>query len=146
MQRLTLLYRPEDERHGEVTALVESGTFAGRSSAWFSMEKLRAFGEALDTFPIVAGQEPTLAGGFWDDGDKLDQTHVSIRIEPVGPRGELRLRVALATPDWSHGKSDQHSVQVEIFVSYSDLGAFRGDFAALLDGAVREACLEAAPT
>jgi len=146
MQRLTLLYQPEDERHGEVTAHVESGAFAGRSSAWFSMEQLRAFGETLDTFPIVPGQEPTLAGGFWNDDDNLDQTHVSIRIDPAGPRGELRLRVALATPDWSHGESNQHGVQVGFILSYSDLGTFRRDFAALLDGKLREACLEAAPT
>jgi hypothetical protein len=82
----------------------------------------------------------------WNDDDNLDQTHVSIRIDPAGPRGELRLRVALATPDWSHGESNQHSVQVGIILSYSDLGAFRRDFAALLDGKLREACLEAAPT
>jgi len=76
MQRLTLFYQPEDERHGEVTAHVESGAFAGRSSAWFSMEQLRAFSETLDTFPIMPGQEPTLASRFWNDHDKLDQTHV----------------------------------------------------------------------
>jgi hypothetical protein len=146
MQRLTILYRPEDERHGEIIAHVESGAFAGRSSAWFSMERLRAFRETLDTFPIVPGREPTLAGGFWNDDDKLNQTHVSIRIEPAGLRGELRLRVTLATPDWPHGKSSQHGVQVAIILSYSDLHAFQRDFAALLDGKLREACLKAAPT
>jgi hypothetical protein len=146
MQRLTVLYQPEDEWYGEIIAHVESGAFAGRSSAWFSMERLRAFGETLDTFPIVLGQEPTLAGGFWNGDDTLDQTHVSIRIEPAGLRGELRLRAALATPDWPHGKSNQHGVQVAIILSYSDLAAFQRDFTALLDGKLQEACLEAAPT
>ena len=96
--------------------------------------------------PHCAGTEPTLAGGFWNDDDKLDQTHVSIRIEAAGPRGELRLLVALATPDGNFGKSTQHGVQVGIILSYSDLGAFQRDFAALLDGKLRTACLEAAPT
>ncbi len=146
MQRLILSYQPEDERHGEITAHVESGDFAGRSSAWFSMEQLRVFGEALATFPIVPGKELTLAGGFWSDDDKLDQTHISIRIEPVGLRGELRLWVALATPVWPQGKPDQNGVQVAIMLSYSDLDAFHKAFAALLDGSLREARLEAAPT
>jgi hypothetical protein len=81
-----------------------------------------------------------------DFGMALDQTHVSIRIEPAGLRGELRLRAALATPDWPHGKSNQHGVQVAIILSYSDLAAFQRDFTALLDGKLQEACLEAAPT
>ncbi|WP_132741964.1 hypothetical protein [Sphingomonas sp. PP-F2F-A104-K0414] len=146
MQRLTLSYQPEDERHGEITAHVENGAFSGRSSAWFSMEHLRAFGETLDTFPIVPGKELTLAGGFWSDDDKLDHTHISIRIEPAGLRGELRLWVALATPVWPQSKPDHNGVQVAIMLSYSDLDAFRRAFAALLDGSLREACLEAAPT
>ena len=146
MQRLTLSYRREDERHGEVTAHVESGTFAGRSSAWFRMEQLRAFGKALDRFPIVPGEEPTLIGGYWRSDDKVDQAHVFIRIEPAGLRGELRMRVTLATPDVPEGSSDQHSVQVAILISYADLGAFQRDLAALLDGKMPEACLEASPT
>ena len=146
MQRLTLLYQPEDEWHGVIVAHVESGAFAGRSSAWFSMERLRAFGEILETFPIVPGKEPALAGRFWTGDGTPDQMHVSIRIEPAGLRGELRLRVALASSDSRHEEGDHHGVQVAISLNYSDIVAFQRDFAALLDGNLPEACLEAAPT
>ena len=81
-------------------------------SAWNSYEFLakpsphfRSCRERNSPWPVV----------FRDD-DKLDQTHVSIRIEPVGLRGELRLWVALATPVWPQGKPDQNGVQVAIML------------------------------
>jgi len=146
MQRLTLSYDPEDGWHGELTAAVQSGGFAGRSAAWFSIGELRAFSDKLGAFPITSGEEPALGGGFWKNDDELDQTHLSIRIEPAGPRGKLRVKVALATPSWDLGRSDQHSVQAQFPVNYADLGTFQQDFSSLLNGEAQEAVLEATPT
>jgi len=146
MQHLMLSYDPEDDSHGKLTAKVQSEGFAGRSAAWFGIERLRAFGEALQAFPITNGDEPTLRGGFWKNNNELDQTHVSIRIEPAGPQGRLRVKVLLATPSWDLGRCDQHSVQAQFLVNYSDVGAFQRDFLAMLEGELSEARLAATPT
>jgi hypothetical protein len=146
MQRLTVLYAPEDEWHGELVTSVQSGVFAGGSAAWFGIDQLRAFSEELGAFPIAPQGGPTLNGGFWSNDTESAETHVSIRIEPEGPRGRLRVDVLLATPSWNPARSDQHSVRARFLVNYADLGAFQRDFAAMLNGKALEACLEATST
>ena len=145
MNRLTLSYNSEDSWHGELTAKVSSEGFCGQSAAWFGIEQLRAFGETLKAYPILTGQEPSLGGGFWKD-DQLDQTHVSIRIEPTGPRGNLHVRVILATPAWDLGRSDRHSVEAQFLINYAELDDFQRQFSALLTGETVEACLKTTPT
>ena len=110
MKRLSISYKPEDISNGELTVTVQNEGFAGKSTAWFNIEKLRDFAEALGACPIVSGQEPVLLAGYWKDG-KLDDTHVSIRIEPSGPRGKIRIKVILATPTLENNPLDTNIVQ-----------------------------------
>lgn len=143
---LTLSYEPEDEWHGKLTARVASEGFAGRSSAWFGVERLRAFIDALGAFPISPGNEPTLEGGFWKDA-AVSQSHLSLRIEPIGSRGALLLTTSLATPIWNTEKADlHHRVSSRFLVNYADLARFQSEFCTLLDGNAPEATLKASCT
>jgi hypothetical protein len=146
MQRLTPAYYPDDDWHGELVAYVQSEDFTGKSAAWFRIEQLTAFSDSLRAFPIVPQAAPTLGGGFWKNDDELEQAHVMIRIEPVGPQGKLRVNILLATPSWDMAQADQHSVHARFLVNYADLDAFQRDFSALLNRDTEEACLEATPT
>lgn len=145
MSRLTLSYAPEDEWHGELTANVTSEGFSGESAAWFGMEQLKAFNERLKAFPIPAGQEPSLGGGFWEN-DQLKEAHVSIHIEPAGSRGQLRVNVILAKPPWELNGPEKHSVAAHFLVNYADLGVFQAQFSALLNGDHTKAHLENVPS
>ena len=145
MNRLILTYDPEDGNHGRLTAKVESDGFVGHSSAWFSVKQLDAFGDALLAFPITADSKPSLGGGFWKN-DSLDQAHITICIEPAGPRGDLRVIVALAMPPWDLGRVDQNSVRAQFFIKYSDLDAFLPVYREMVAGREKEIRLEASPT
>lgn len=145
MNRLVLQYNPEDIYHGEIKIKVESDGFSGHSSAWFSKNQLDQFGNALMKFPITSEAKPLLEGGFWEHG-ALDQTHVSICIEPAGPRGALRVIVALATPSWDLGRVDLHNVRARFLIKYSDLDNFLPSYREMVVGRKRSATLEALPT
>ncbi len=145
MNRLILSYDPEDGYHGELTAKVESDGFVGQSSAWFGVKQLDAFGDALLAFPITSYAKPSLGGGFWENGT-LDQTHISICVEPAGPRGALRVIVALATPSWDLGRVDQHSIRAQFLIKYGDIDAFLPLYREMIAGRESSACLEASPT
>nr|WP_166180074.1 hypothetical protein [Altererythrobacter segetis] len=98
MNVLRLSYHPEDERHGELSASVETGEFRGVGSAWFKIEQLREFLRLITAYPLSEGQEPNLEGGFYDEtGARLEQRHLSIRLAAHDPLGSVRVTVCVAT-------------------------------------------------
>lgn len=142
---LRLTYRPDDEWHGELFGCVESEGFKGKGSAWFGIGQLREFCALAGNFPISESDGPSLAGGFFDDGDHtLKQCHLAVRLSPHDPLGSIRVTVTLATPAWDSGDADlQRRVKTRFLVSYMDVERFRTSFEAMLDGQVEEAVLEA---
>lgn len=141
---LRLLYQPEDERHGKLSASVESGEFRGLGSAWFQIEQLQRFCRMAGAYPIAEGQEPDLAGGFWDDsGETLNQRHLSVRLSPHDRQGSIRVTVTLGTPAQRGEAADLHqTVTTRFRASYGDVDRFRAAFEAMLDGQAHDAVLE----
>jgi hypothetical protein len=145
---LRLIYRPEDEWHGELSATVESDGFSGRGSAWFGINQLREFCSLAGRFPIDGDKEPTLAGGFFEAaGDALQQCHLGVRLSPHNRTGSIRVTVTLGTPSQNGEDADLHqSVTIRFLVSYGDVERFRISFSAMLEGHAEEAKLEATPS
>lgn len=145
MNRLRLTYKPDDDGAGELFVTASAGDFAGKSSAWIGERQLRQFEAALGAFPIEAGHEPMLEGGYWREG-VLDRVHVRIRIAPGGPRGLVRVGVELATPQGSTpGPTMQNRVSLEFLVNYGDLSRFQSALGDHRAGIEAEAVLVQSP-
>ena len=148
MNVLRLSYRPDDEWAGELFATVESRGFTGRASAWFGMKRLREFCALANGFPIGAGGDPTLEGGFWhDNGQGLRQCHLHVSLSPHDRQGSIRVTVRLATPIWNGEETDlTQSIEARFLATYGDVGSFFTSFSAMLDGHLEEATLAAMPS
>lgn len=146
MNALRLIYRPEDEWHGELFGRVESEGFCGHGSAWFGIGQLRDFCALAGSFPISGSEQPSLAGGFYDDNDHtLKQCHLGVWLSPHDSRGSIQVMVTLATPGWtSEAAEPSQSVTTRFLVGYRDVERFRMSLEAMLDGQVDEATLQAA--
>lgn len=140
--RLTL--HRDDDGTGELVAQVSAGGFAGTSSAWFHLESIAAFARRIGEFPIDFSTPPELAGGYWDEARpaSLKQTHLSIRVYPVTPRGQIGVRVVLATDVWPHTRAEERRhVETELLTSYQALAPFSASLIALTTGSQNEAVL-----
>jgi hypothetical protein len=124
---LHLHYWADDEWHGRLEAMVKSGEFSGRSSAWFSREQLTAFVAALRAYPLPARDVPLIEGGYWskERPGTLEQCHLRIAVRPHDSRGTLRVQVDLASQYASIPDEDlQHSVTVRFLTDYASVEEF----------------------
>jgi hypothetical protein len=144
--RLTI-WRDSDHT-AELSAEVTANAFAGRGSAWFSVEQLGEFAKRLeDSYPLNEAAPLEIRGGFWDkkNAAMLEQEHIGISFYPIGGLGTVGCRVRLATPVHDHERrSAQHEVTVELKTTYEALRLFGIALADLAAGRVEEAVLSAA--
>jgi hypothetical protein len=140
---LKLIYTPDDEWHGEITAIVRSGAFSGQSSAWFG-RNLKEFVARLRSFPLTSENPPTLEGGFWSENSgRLDQCHLRVAIKPYNSRGTLLVHVDLASPSSKTPDADQqNSATIRFLTEYTAIAAFAEDLEQVLDGAKEQAVLK----
>ncbi len=141
--RLRLSYRPDGytpdgEWHGELEAVVESGAFSGKGSAWFTRPKLKqTFVAALRAFPLAASDPPMIEGGFWsrETPATLKQCHLRIAVRPYNVRGTLLVQVDLATRSWTTPDNDQQQcVTTRFLTEYAALEKFASSLEQVLDG------------
>ena len=134
----------DDDGTGELVAQVSAGGFAGISSAWFDLESIADFARRIGEFPIDFSTPVELVGGFWDQArpGTLKQTHLSIRIYPVTPRGQIGARVVLATEVWPHTRAEEcRHVETELLTSYQAIALFSASLIALTNEIRNEAVL-----
>jgi hypothetical protein len=142
---LSLSYEPEDSWHGHLKASVEADGFKGHGSAWFSVDRLRAFVIAMDALPISAGSEPKLEGGQW--GEKgVEQVHLGLRIVPFDGTGTLQVQCTFAEPTQSNASAFTNSLRLAFLIEYGDLQRFRASLTPLLDAKSASAVLHAPPS
>ena len=139
---LRLSYRPDDEWHGELSAVVKSGAFSGEGSAWFGRQRLEAFVPALHAFPLSAGNPPMIEGGYWRNDTTLEQCHLRIAVRPYDTRGSLLVQVDLASPSQTTADEDrQQLVTVRFLTEYAALATFASSLERLLEGKSSSAVL-----
>jgi hypothetical protein len=147
-ESLRLRFDDDHDGTGKLIASVEFGGFAGHGGAYFSVTELEQFAEAMVVYPIPAGQRPAIAGGFWrEDGcHELEQEHLAIAVYAIGRRGQVGVRVRIATELMQSGRPDsQNVVQVELLTTYEAIALFSRRLRSLVRGEVAEAVLETEP-
>jgi hypothetical protein len=142
---LKLTYAPDDEWLGEVTAIVRSGAYSGKGTAWFDRGSLKdKFIARLRSFPLTSEMPPTFEGGFGRKGEHggVDQCHLRVAIKPYNSRGTLLVHVDLASEAWKTPDADQqNSATIRFLTEYAAVGTFADDFEKVLDGAKEQAVL-----
>lgn len=141
---LRITYSPDDEWLGVLDAVVKSGAFSGRGSAWFDRITLKTdFIAALRAFPLSTANPPIIEGGFWNkEKPILNQRHLGIAIIPYNTRGSLLVQVDLATESNAASGNDQRqSVTARFLTEYAALEPFASQLEQILDGRQDEALL-----
>ena len=134
-QNLQLRYEHDCDGSGELFAEACCGAFSGAGSAWFRQTELLAFGESLyRSFPIPAGTEIRLEGGWWkhDEGQfRLADVRLGLRVYPLGLTGTVAIRVELAEGDSrEEAREDSQSrARFEICTGYEEIRRFGAELA-----------------
>jgi len=142
MDVLRLRYRPDDEWLGELVVSVASKGFAGVGSAWFSIDSLREFAEAVSAFPLPAHDPPSISGGLGGNEKIPPRDLVAITLEPHNALGAVRVTVHLATEVWNGKERDlAQDITTRFLVTYGDLSQFGQSILDTISGRVEEAVL-----
>jgi hypothetical protein len=135
-----LRFEPDADGAGELHVDARTGGYAGRSSAWFTVDEVRSFADALSSYRLDQDASVRLAGGYWShDGTTLDQEHVGIAVDPVGSLGQLVAMVHLADPvDGGVGGSE---ARVRVPTTHQRVREFGDELALVLRKESEEAVL-----
>jgi hypothetical protein len=118
---LRLGYQPDPTGYGSITASVTSVGFSGATGFAATDDELSPFLEALSQYPL--SQPARLSIGEFEDG-----TLIGIAVSPIDGLGGLRVDVEL------HDDRDRNRfVSTALRTVYSDLEAFRADFATAIE-------------
>ncbi len=145
MNQLRITIKPDDDGTCELFAEVSSRGFSGCGSAWFDRKWLSEFADQLMQFPLPPGKVIEAVGGFWNKRNTvtIEQLHLAIAAYAVGIKGQVGLRVSVATPIFDNDRAQsQHSAQVELITTYPGLEKFAKQIKLLLDRQITEAILQ----
>lgn len=141
---LALQFIPDTDGTGKLTAEFSSMTFAGKGSAWFSLNELKELAAQLSQFPLPQKETVGVAGGFWDEPGCLEQMHLRISAYPIGSLGVVGVRIEVATPIYPPARPNEcHYAGAELRTTYEELGRFAKQLLALLNGERENATLRA---
>lgn len=143
--RVTLKLRDWGDGTAELSAEVKADGFSGRGAASFNRRDLREHARAFAIAP-KQGERIEIAGGYWSKNEPnvLEQELLYIGVFPVDSRGNLGIRIRLATPyDDSTRSGVQSAVSVELTIGHSQLIKFAEEFLALVGGNLEDVVVEA---
>ena len=139
-----LLPGAEGDGTVDLQVRVRSGAFAGEGRDAFDVETLRGFASTLTAFPLGAEARRGIVAASWhvSDEGRREQVHVALSAYPINSRGDLGVRVRVATRANTHDRPESiHVAEVELKTGYSALARFSEQLSALLDGRIEEATL-----
>lgn len=137
LPQLTISYRPEDNRVGELTVTASSADYAGKASAWFGKKVLRdKLLTPLKKRPLSSGKHPLLASGLPDDAaSNLEECHVRLILRPYDDDGHIFVQADLATAAFDMPEADlQLTLTVRFLARYDTLDRFTAELADVLTG------------
>jgi hypothetical protein len=144
-ESLEVRYAPDTDGTGKLYVAAATCGFAGESSAWFDTIGLIEFAEALSAYPLAEGTPVEIHGGFRanEEMGRPVQEHVGLSVEPVGGRGQIRVRIHLATPVWPNEAVTvpHHDVRLVFLTSYERLRYFSDHMVLTIRGQLTEAAL-----
>jgi hypothetical protein len=138
---LSLTFFDDGDGTGELAVSMSFDGWLGTSSASFAKSELLSFAQQVLAFPIPSDRSIQIAGGYWQkNGNVLEEELVSLRVRPVGPRGQIGVTTHLATPS---DDPQPREVTVEVLTTYEALRRFSTHLTALVAGGLTEARLDA---
>jgi hypothetical protein len=144
---LRIRFLDDRDGTGKLMAWAEADGFSGHSGAYFNLEELEEFAEALQVFPLPPeDQRRSIASGFGskEDHTKVAQEHLGISVYLANPqRGYVGIQVRMATEVWSDTRPEsKKQAVVEILATYEPLSKFSRDLLSVLRGSLKEAVIE----
>ncbi|MGQ0762688.1 MAG: hypothetical protein ACT4OT_11850 [Acidobacteriota bacterium] len=142
--QLRLTLQPDSDGTGQLIAHVSSSGFSGQASAWFNLDDLDNFADQLATIPLSADNPVCLEGGYWSAKKRgtLEQVHLSIRIYPIGAKGQVGAHIHVADClERNDRRESQNRATVELKTSYAALESFAKDIRRLRLSQTNEAIL-----
>src|SRR6266850_508891 len=143
---LRLRFLDDGDGTRKLTARAEADGFSGESGAYFNVEELEEFAEALQVFPLPPeDHRRSIASGFGSkEDDKLSQEHLGISVYLANPqRGYVGIQVRMATEVWPDTRPEsKKQATVEILATYEPLSKFSRDLLSVLRGSLKEAVIE----
>jgi len=101
---LRLRFLDDGDGTGKLLAEAEADGFSGEGGAYFTVEELEEFAEALRLFPLPPeDHRRSIAGGFGrkEAPDKLAQEHLGISVYLANAqRGYVGIQIRMATEVW----------------------------------------------
>jgi hypothetical protein len=144
---LRLHFLDDGDGTGKLMAWAAADGFSGESGAYFNVEELKEFAEALQVFPLPPDDpRRSIAGGFGskEGHNKLGQEHLGISVYLANPqRGYVGIQVRMATAVWPDTRPEsKKQAVVEILATYEPLSKFSKDLLSVLHGSLKEAVIE----
>jgi hypothetical protein len=134
-------YRADDKWSGKLIIRASYEGFSGVSEAWIDLEKVVTFANSLTRYPIESDLPIRIASGFGSP-EVLDQELVALEVGPVGIKGQLGVKVHLASPLWPDDRTESlKEVRFEFLTTYQRLSTFSQDLSNVLRGTLSEAAL-----
>jgi hypothetical protein len=124
--QLVARFQADSDGTGKLVIRASADGFSGESGAWFDAQAVAAFASALGTYPLPEDNPPHIESGFWKRGtQELEQELVSITVRPAGIKGQISVRVHLATEVWPDMRPDSDSdVHLELLTTYERIRQF----------------------
>jgi hypothetical protein len=144
---LRLRFLNDGDGTGKLFARAEADGFSGEGGAYFNIETLEEFADALRVFPFPPeDSRRSIASGFSskEEPNKLTQEHLGISVYPADAhRGYVGIQVRMATELWPDTRAEsKKQAVVEVLATYEPLSKFSKDLVAVLRGSLKEALLE----
>jgi len=147
MDSLRAWFSDDGDGTGELKVRAEAGGFAALGAAYFGLEELLRFCEAIGSFPLPEGDARlNIQGGFWsqEQHGQIKQEHLGINVYFAdAARGYIGIQVRAATPVWPHTRPNSKMMAtVEVVTTYEPLARFARALKMVLQGKAKEAVLE----
>jgi hypothetical protein len=142
---IKLTFKLDTDGTGELTANFNSNGFSGTGSAWFDQMSLIEFSKKIMAYPLPTDEPLEIEGGFWssEKQNTLEQTHLFLKVYPVNQKGDLGVRVEVATPRWETDRPESiFSAKGEIKTNYNALERFAKQLKKLAENEIEEAVLK----
>jgi hypothetical protein len=141
---LTLTFRDDGDGTGKLSAQAEAQGYSGKSGAYFGIDRIAEFAQAISEFPLPDTSRCSLASGFWskETSGALEQEHLGIHVYAVDHRGHIGVQVRMAREIWKDTRPrSQKTAMLEIITTYEPLARFSKDIVAIINGSAAEATL-----
>ena len=125
-----------------VLAEVHSGSFAGKSEAWFNLSEINKFIKQLSSFSKTLENPPHLKGGYWNEQGNLKEVLLSFRFYAFSSY-RFGLEVILVEYPYSDCRKEEVSrVSVELQPESSKVVTFVEQLEKVINLQLKEAVLE----